>query len=243
MSKRHLRTKDRPNIDPWLHYQRMESLREQYEHFKNVFKLTHPPFDIKDPPPSSGKVSVMANVGMAIDDASLLAKIAFFTIYWKKFGYYPEYKTDLSGATVVPPPPTLGEFERQLWESIKTDHNFLHYETTKYLVTEVIKDESIEPIITRVMGYLGESNDHLPITIYLPSSATSYDDCRTDMCMDNVTLFYEDYSYYHGAVFICKTFGFIKHGEGYYHDMKTKTITFGHWIMNHLVKSYKKTLF
>lgn len=242
MKERQLRTKDRPNVTPMSHYQRMESLRGQFDHFMRVFKLTQPPFVINDPPTYKGKVSVMANVGMAIDDASLLPKVAFFSVYWKKFGYYPEYKTDLSGAEVVPPPPVLGEFEQQLWESLKTDHRFLHYFAGKYLVTEVVEDYSVKPIITRVVASLGESNHCLPTTIYL-SSVTSYDDFRTEMCLDNVTLFYEDYSYYHGAVFICETFGFIKHGEGYYHDMATKTITHGHWIMNQLVKTNKKTAF
>ena len=220
----------------------MEALRHHLDHFMGVFKLTQAPFVINDAPTSKGKVSVMANVGMAIDDASLLPKVAFFMVYWNKFGYYPEYKTDLSGANVVPPPPTLGEFEKQLWESIKNEHGLLHYDTGKYLVTEVVKDYSIEPVITRVVGYLGESNSYLPTTIYLPS-VTPYADVETDMCLDNVTLFYEDYSYYHGAVFICKTFGFIKHGEGYYHDMTTKTITHGHWIANQLAKTNKKTSF
>ena len=243
MSDRKLRLKKTLNVKPSDHYEFMEELQRVVEHFMGVFKLTVPPYVLGARPTKEERVNVNTYVNMTTVDDALLARIAFFTVYWKKFGYYPLTKTDLSGVAVIPPPPELGDRETELWGGIKKEHGLIHSFLAKYMVREMQPGHhgsAVHHIIPRVTAS-GEDTKRYPTVMYLPNDETSVFDVQTDNCLENVTLFYEDNSYYHGGILINDIFGPLRHGEGYYRDMSAKTEIHGDFAWNELTNIVKKT--
>lgn len=242
MSDRKLRLKKTLNVDPVLHHEFMEELQRVVEHFMGVFKLTVLPFVLGAPPTKKERVNVNTYVNMTAVDDTLLARIGFFTVYWKKFGYYPPTKTDLSGALVTPPPSELTDHETQLWGDIVKEHGFIHSFLAKYMVREMQPGHhgsAVHHIIPRVTAS-GEDTKRYPTVMYLPNDETSVFDVQPGECLENVTLFYEDNSYYHGGILIHDIFGPLRHGEGYYRDMSTNTEIHGEFAWNEITKTLKK---
>lgn len=243
MSDHHnLRLRKTLNVNPARHCEFMEELQRVVEHFMGVFKLTVPPFVLGAPPTKEERVNVNSNVNMTAVDDTLLARIGFFTVYWKKYGYYPLTETDMFGASVSPPPFPLGDHETQLWRGIVKEHGFIHSFLAKYMVRKMQPgdhDSAVHHIIPRVTAS-GEDTKRYPTVIYLPNDKTSVYDVQPDKCLENVTLFYEDNSYYHGGILIHDIFGPLRHGEGYYRDMSAKTEIHGVFSWNELAEIMKK---
>lgn len=243
MSCHDLRLRKTLNVNPSFHHQRMSHLQGVLDHFMGVFKLKRSPFVI-GPPPSSNeaeqeKVNVNKNVTVAILDASLLSRVGFFIVYWCKFGYYPVYKTDLSGALVIPPPPLLGELELALWNDIEKENGFIHCTLVKYMLLKLEPSSTnVYHIITRVVT-TAEDTKRYPTTVYLSNDETSIYDVQPHKSLNNVTLFYEDYSYYHGSILMEETFGPVRHGEGFFRNLTSKTEVHGIFLFNELIKTKK----
>ena len=246
MSEPNLRLRKRLNVEPSDHYKFMEGVQASIEHYMGVFKLSVPPYAISAPPPTAEeRVNVNMDVNMTAVDNALLERIGFFTVYWKKYRYYPLIKTDMSGAPVSPPPPALGDHETQLWEAICDEHGFIHSWLAKYMYRKIggvheLHVQRVHHIIQRVTAS-GEDTKRYPTVIYLPNDKTSVYDVRAGKCLENVTLFYEDNSYYHGGILVHDIFGPLRHGEGYYRDMSAKTEIHGVFGFNEVAKTLKKT--
>jgi hypothetical protein len=234
------------NVNISFHHERMSQLKGILDHFMSVFKLQSPPFVIGLPSSSSSKkvkekVNINKNVNVAILDASFLSRVGFFMVYWHKFGYYPVSKTDLSGALVSPPPPMLGELELALWNDIERENGFIHCTLVKYMFLKMEPShDNVYHIITRVVTST-EDTRRYPTAIYLSNDGTSIYDIQSNKSLDDVTLFYEDYSYYHGGIYMDETFGPVRHGKGFFHDLTSKMEIEGLFFFNELVKSNKKT--
>ena len=230
------------NVEPSDHYKIMEGVQASIEHYMRVFKLSVPPYAISAPPPTAEKrVNVNMDVNMTAVDNALLERIGFFTVYWKKHRYYPLTKTDMSGAPVSPPPPALGDHETQLWEAICEEHGFINSHLAKYMYRKIgVIEWDVHHIIQRVTAS-GEDTKRYPTVIYLPNDKTSVYDVQPGKCLENVTLFYEDNSYYHGGILVHDIFGPLRHGEGYYRDMSANIEIHGVFSWNELAKTLKNT--
>jgi hypothetical protein len=243
MSEYNLRLKKTLNVNPSDHYKFMEGLQGVIEHYMGFFNLAVPPFVLAPPPIKEERVNVNMSVNMSTVDDALLSRIGFFTVYWKKFGYYPLAKFDLAGVPVTRPAPILDERETQLWKDITKEHGFIHSFLANYMFREMqpgVSGTAVHHIIPRVTAS-GEDTKRYPTVIYLANDETSVYDVQPDKCLEKVTMFYEDNSYYHGCILVHDIFGPLRHGEGFYRDMSAKTEVHGFFAWNELSKTLKKT--
>jgi len=244
MSDYNLRLKKTLNVNPLDHYKFMEGLQGVIEHYMGFFNLAVPFFVLAPPPIKEERVNLNMSVNMSTVDDAFLSRIGFFTVYWKKFGYYPLAKFDLAGAPVTPPAPILDERETHLWHAITEEHGFIHSHLAKYMFLKmqpgVVTGSPVHHIIPRVTASC-EDTKRYPTVIYLANDKTSVYDVQPGKCLEKVTMFYEDNSYYHGGILVHDIFGPLRHGEGFYRDMSAKTEVHGVFAWNEVAKTWKKT--